>query len=193
MMVYSPVYARHCEVVSAEFVFDLSKRVSLRLPFYCVISSRLPRLELTLKQHDLLVPLRDQHPPLRRRHNRRERTSLVGHVQSYTCTFFSLFLVPSLPDFCFRIDDIRLTTYISLLPSVAHTHSPYIYIHQNKSHNQNAGTAGGSSTTFARPIPLTVGNASNVLIEDITQIGSLFWVSLYGMLSIISLLITGRF
>ncbi|KAI0676372.1 pectin lyase-like protein [Trametes maxima] len=30
----------------------------------------------------------------------------------------------------------------------------------NNTHN--AGTAGGSSTTFARPIPLTVGNASNV-------------------------------
>ena len=28
MIVYSAVYARHCEMVSAEFVFDLSKRVS---------------------------------------------------------------------------------------------------------------------------------------------------------------------
>ena len=37
------------------------------------------------------------------------------------------------------------------------------------------GSAGGS-TVFARPIPLTVGNASNVLIEDLTQIGSPFWV-----------------
>ncbi|CAL1699407.1 unnamed protein product [Somion occarium] len=44
----------------------------------------------------------------------------------------------------------------------------------NNTHN--AGTAGGSSTTFARPIPLTVGNASNVLVENITQIGSPFWV-----------------
>ncbi|KAI0077403.1 pectin lyase-like protein [Panus rudis PR-1116 ss-1] len=43
----------------------------------------------------------------------------------------------------------------------------------NNSHN--AGTAGGSSTTFARPIPLTVGNATNVLVENITQIGSPFW------------------
>ncbi|KAK7686032.1 hypothetical protein QCA50_010843 [Cerrena zonata] len=43
----------------------------------------------------------------------------------------------------------------------------------NRTHN--AGTAGGSSTTFARPIPLTVGNASNVLVEEITQIGSPFW------------------
>lgn len=41
---------------------------------------------------------------------------------------------------------------------------------------QTVGTAGGSSTVFARPIPLTVGNASNVLIEDLTQIGSPFWV-----------------
>ncbi|TFY58043.1 hypothetical protein EVJ58_g6663 [Rhodofomes roseus] len=39
----------------------------------------------------------------------------------------------------------------------------------------NSGTAGGSSTTFARPIPLTVGNASNVVVEDITEIGSPFW------------------
>ncbi|KAI0642765.1 pectin lyase-like protein [Trametes meyenii] len=43
----------------------------------------------------------------------------------------------------------------------------------NNTHN--AGTAGGSSTTFARPIPLTVGNASNVVIENIRQIGSPFW------------------
>lgn len=42
--------------------------------------------------------------------------------------------------------------------------------------SQNAGTAGGSSTTFARPIPLTVGNASNVVVENIRQIGSPFWV-----------------
>ena len=34
MIVYSPVYARHCEMVSAEFVFDLSKRVSSPLPFF---------------------------------------------------------------------------------------------------------------------------------------------------------------
>ncbi|KAH9852246.1 pectin lyase-like protein [Lenzites betulinus] len=37
------------------------------------------------------------------------------------------------------------------------------------------GTAGGSSTTFARPIPLTVGNATNVVVENIRQIGSPFW------------------
>ncbi|KAI0792449.1 pectin lyase-like protein [Abortiporus biennis] len=43
----------------------------------------------------------------------------------------------------------------------------------NNTHN--SGTAGGSSTTFARPIPLTVGNATNVIIENITQIGSPFW------------------
>lgn len=42
------------------------------------------------------------------------------------------------------------------------------------SHIQNAGTAGGSSTTFARLISLTVGNASDVVVEDITQIGSPF-------------------
>ena len=41
---------------------------------------------------------------------------------------------------------------------------------------QTVGNAGGSSTVFARPIPLTVGNASNVLIEDLTQIGSPSWV-----------------
>ncbi|KAL1949040.1 hypothetical protein VTO73DRAFT_10846 [Trametes versicolor] len=43
----------------------------------------------------------------------------------------------------------------------------------NNSHN--AGTAGGSSTTFARPIPLTVGNSSNIVVENIRQIGSPFW------------------
>ncbi|CDO70563.1 Glycoside Hydrolase Family 28 protein [Trametes cinnabarina] len=43
----------------------------------------------------------------------------------------------------------------------------------NNTHN--AGTAGGSSTTFARPIPLTVGNATNVVIENIHEISSPFW------------------
>ncbi|KAF9221196.1 glycoside hydrolase family 28 protein [Gyrodon lividus] len=42
--------------------------------------------------------------------------------------------------------------------------------------NKTVGTAGGSSTVFARPVPLTVGNASNVLIEDLTEIGSPLWV-----------------
>ncbi|KAF8836104.1 glycoside hydrolase family 28 protein [Paxillus ammoniavirescens] len=41
--------------------------------------------------------------------------------------------------------------------------------------NKTVGTAGGSSRAFARPVPLTVGNASNVLIEDLTQIGSPYW------------------
>lgn len=39
----------------------------------------------------------------------------------------------------------------------------------------STGTAGGSSTTFARPVPLTVGNATNVVIENIFEIGSPFW------------------
>ncbi|KAI0760371.1 pectin lyase-like protein [Fomes fomentarius] len=43
----------------------------------------------------------------------------------------------------------------------------------NNTHD--SGTAGGSSTTFARPIPLTVGNATNVVVENIRQIGSPFW------------------
>jgi len=41
--------------------------------------------------------------------------------------------------------------------------------------NHNTGTAGGSSTTFARPIPLTIYNSTNVLVENIHQIGSPFW------------------
>ncbi|KIJ37292.1 glycoside hydrolase family 28 protein [Sphaerobolus stellatus SS14] len=41
--------------------------------------------------------------------------------------------------------------------------------------NNNAGTAGGSSTTFARPVPLTIFNSTNVLVENIHQIGSPFW------------------
>ncbi|KAI9566591.1 pectin lyase fold/virulence factor [Boletus coccyginus] len=41
--------------------------------------------------------------------------------------------------------------------------------------NKTVGTSGGSSTAFARPVPLTVGNASNVLIEDLTEIGSPSW------------------
>ncbi|EMD35621.1 glycoside hydrolase family 28 protein [Gelatoporia subvermispora B] len=40
---------------------------------------------------------------------------------------------------------------------------------------QNTGTAGGSSTTFARPVPLTIGNSSNVVVENINQISSPFW------------------
>ncbi|KZS92111.1 pectin lyase-like protein [Sistotremastrum niveocremeum HHB9708] len=39
----------------------------------------------------------------------------------------------------------------------------------------NTGTAGGSSTTFARPIPLTVFESKNVLVEDLNQISSPFW------------------
>lgn len=41
--------------------------------------------------------------------------------------------------------------------------------------SKNAGTAGGSSRTFARPVPLTVGNASNVVVENITELNSPFW------------------
>ncbi|KDQ58920.1 glycoside hydrolase family 28 protein [Jaapia argillacea MUCL 33604] len=41
--------------------------------------------------------------------------------------------------------------------------------------NPNAGTAGGSSRSFARPVPLTVGNSTNVTIEGLTMIGSPFW------------------
>jgi len=38
-----------------------------------------------------------------------------------------------------------------------------------------AGVAGGSSTTFARPVPLTVANSTNVLITNITFLNSPFW------------------
>ncbi|KAK4687281.1 hypothetical protein P7C73_g2838, partial [Tremellales sp. Uapishka_1] len=43
--------------------------------------------------------------------------------------------------------------------------------------NPNAGVAGGSSRTFARPIPLTVGNASNIVVQDISIINSPFWTN----------------
>ena len=41
---------------------------------------------------------------------------------------------------------------------------------------QDVGVAGGSSRTFARPVPLTIGNATNVVVENIVQIGSPNWV-----------------
>lgn len=41
--------------------------------------------------------------------------------------------------------------------------------------NHDTGSAGGSSRTFARPIPLTVGNATNVLVENLNIINSPFW------------------
>ncbi|KAG8852227.1 hypothetical protein FRB96_008873 [Tulasnella sp. 330] len=41
--------------------------------------------------------------------------------------------------------------------------------------NKNAGVAGGSSTTFARPIPLTIGNATNVVVDNIAIKQSPFW------------------
>ncbi|KAL7423472.1 hypothetical protein Q5752_001052 [Cryptotrichosporon argae] len=41
--------------------------------------------------------------------------------------------------------------------------------------NPNAGVAGGSSRTFARPVPLTVGNSTDVVIEDLSIINSPFW------------------
>ncbi|KAF8549316.1 glycoside hydrolase family 28 protein [Imleria badia] len=43
--------------------------------------------------------------------------------------------------------------------------------------NKTVGIAGGSSTAFARPVSLTMGNASNVLIEDLTEIGSPLWIN----------------
>ena len=39
----------------------------------------------------------------------------------------------------------------------------------------NAGVAGGSSRTFARPIPITVANANGAIIENITYYQSPFW------------------
>ncbi|KZT03747.1 glycoside hydrolase family 28 protein [Laetiporus sulphureus 93-53] len=39
----------------------------------------------------------------------------------------------------------------------------------------DSGTAGASTATLERPILLTIGNASNVLIEDITEIASPNW------------------
>jgi len=39
----------------------------------------------------------------------------------------------------------------------------------------STGTAGGSSTTFARPVPLTVFNSTNVLVTNITYLNSPFW------------------
>jgi galacturan 1,4-alpha-galacturonidase len=44
--------------------------------------------------------------------------------------------------------------------------------------NKNRGVAGGSSRTFSRPIPLVVGNAQDVLIENISIVNSPFWHNL---------------
>ncbi|KIM64371.1 glycoside hydrolase family 28 protein [Scleroderma citrinum Foug A] len=41
--------------------------------------------------------------------------------------------------------------------------------------NNSAGVAGGSSTTFARPVLLTVGNASHVWIDGIQQVNPPSW------------------
>ncbi|EED84983.1 hypothetical protein POSPLDRAFT_105711 [Postia placenta Mad-698-R] len=41
---------------------------------------------------------------------------------------------------------------------------------------QNSGTAGSSTLSFARPIVLTIGNSSNVVVEDITEIAAPNWV-----------------
>ena len=41
--------------------------------------------------------------------------------------------------------------------------------------NPNAGVAGGSSRTFARPIPIAVANANGAIIENITYYQSPFW------------------
>lgn len=40
---------------------------------------------------------------------------------------------------------------------------------------KNKGVAGGSSTTFARPIPLVVGNSTNVVVKDLSIIDAPFW------------------
>jgi galacturan 1,4-alpha-galacturonidase len=47
------------------------------------------------------------------------------------------------------------------------------YYAQN--HDLGHGVAGGSSRVFARPIPLTVGNSTNVKIADLSVINSPFW------------------
>ena len=47
------------------------------------------------------------------------------------------------------------------------------YYAQN--HNAGHGVAGGSTRVFARPIPLTVGNATNIKVKDISIINSPFW------------------
>jgi len=47
------------------------------------------------------------------------------------------------------------------------------YYEQN--HDAGHGVAGGSTRVFARPIPLTVGNATNIKVEDISVINSPFW------------------
>ncbi|KAL4072085.1 pectin lyase fold/virulence factor [Scleroderma citrinum] len=44
--------------------------------------------------------------------------------------------------------------------------------------NQSIGVAGVSSTTFARPVLLTVGNASNVLIDGLRQVNPPSWNNL---------------
>ncbi|GJJ10571.1 hypothetical protein Clacol_004798 [Clathrus columnatus] len=41
--------------------------------------------------------------------------------------------------------------------------------------NGEAGVAGGSSTVFARPVPLTIGNTHGALIEDLNIVYSPFW------------------
>ncbi len=58
-------------------------------------------------------------------------------------------------------------------------------------HKPNAGVAGGSSRTFARPIPLTVGNSSDVTIKDISIINSPFWSKLASHPSAIGALTDG--
>lgn len=70
--------------------------------------------------------------------------------------------------------DTYNNTHVSIKNSLSSAHSD-----SHECLSQDSGTAGGSSTTFARPIPLTVGNATNVVVENIRQIGSPFWVRLF--------------
>ncbi|KIP03359.1 glycoside hydrolase family 28 protein [Phlebiopsis gigantea 11061_1 CR5-6] len=44
--------------------------------------------------------------------------------------------------------------------------------------SNNKATAGASTLSFARPIPLTIGNSTNVVVENLFQIASPNWVSI---------------
>ncbi|KAG9312452.1 pectin lyase fold/virulence factor [Chiua virens] len=106
------------------------------------------------------------------------RTSRIGHP---TLTIWST-RTPQRSG-SFPVTIFTSTAEAPLMPTVKFggtiaTRSPFLptpIVILNLTIQQTVGTAGGSSTTFARPVPLTVGNASDVLVEDLTQIGSPFW------------------
>ncbi|KZT71881.1 glycoside hydrolase family 28 protein [Daedalea quercina L-15889] len=89
--------------------------------------------------------------------------------------------------------DILLSGTVQYTPDIAYW-TTFWFLSGNDIHlygggtidgnGQDSATAGASTLSFARPIPLTIGNSTNVVIENITQWQSPNWESTVAHISI---------